>query len=111
MGECGRRKAVSLLSSRPMATILSGGTLMSMDAADAILAADLKLDGNRIAAIGPGLARDPGDTVIDCRDTLIAPGFINVHTHAATAFFRGLADDRPRAFWAGSYAVPGQERF
>src|SRR5947207_867141 len=94
-----------------MATVLQGGTLLTMNAADAIVGADLRIDGNRIAAIGLGLARDPGDTVIDCTETLITPGLVNVHTHAATAFFRGLADDRPRAFWAGSYAVPGQERF
>src|SRR5262249_2408394 len=42
---------------------------------------------------------------------LVTPGLINVHTHAATAFYRGLADDRSRAFWAAGYAVPGQERF
>ncbi len=41
----------------------------------------------------------------------MTPGLINVHTHAATAFFRGLADDRPREFWSAGYAVPGQERF
>jgi Cytosine deaminase and related metal-dependent hydrolases len=43
--------------------------------------------------------------------TLITPGLVNVHTHAATAFYRGMAEDRPREFWSAGYAMPGQERF
>ncbi|MGO4669881.1 hypothetical protein [Bosea sp. 2RAB26] len=34
--------------------------------------------------------------------------FNNTHTHAATALFRGLVEDRPRAFWPDrGYRVPG----
>lgn len=96
-----------------MAVVLSGGSLLTVDAADTFLAAaDLRIEGDSIAAIGAAgsLAR-PGDTVIDCRDCLVTPGLVNVHTHAATAFYRGLAEDRPRAFWSAGYAMPGQERF
>lgn len=95
-----------------MALVLNGGAVLTVDASDQFLAAaDIRIDGAVIASIGPaGTLARPGDQVIDAADTLITPGLINVHTHAATAFFRGLADDRPREFWNG-YAVPGQERF
>lgn len=95
-----------------MAIVLKGGAVLTVDASDQFLpAADIRIDGTTIAAIGPaGTLARPGDEVIDAADTLITPGLINVHTHAATAFFRGLADDRPREFWNG-YAVPGQEHF
>ena len=75
-------------------------------------AADIRIEGQTIAAIGAAdsLAR-PGDTLIDCSETLITPGLVNVHTHAATAFYRGMAEDRPREFWSAGYAMPGQERF
>jgi 5-methylthioadenosine/S-adenosylhomocysteine deaminase len=95
-----------------MALILQGGAVLTVNAANEFLpAADIRIDGPTIAAIGAvgSLAR-PGDEVIDASDTLATPGLVNVHTHAATAFFRGLADDKPRDFWAG-YAVPGQEHF
>jgi 5-methylthioadenosine/S-adenosylhomocysteine deaminase len=95
------------------ALVLSGGAALTVDAADTLLpAADIRIVGPTIVAIGAAgsLAR-PGDTVIDCRDALVMPGLINVHTHAGTALFRGLVEDAPRAFWAGRYAVPGQERF
>jgi len=96
-----------------MAIVLSGGAVLTVNATDDFLAAaDIRIDGAIIDAVGAAgsLAR-PGDSVIDARDTLVTPGLVNVHTHAATAFFRGLADDRTREFWAAGYAVPGQERF
>jgi 5-methylthioadenosine/S-adenosylhomocysteine deaminase len=98
---------------RPGGTVLSGGTVLTANAADELLdAADLRIEGAGIVEIGAaGTLARPGDRVIDCRDTLITPGLVNVHTHAATGFYRGLAEDAPRDFWAGRYAVPGQERF
>ncbi len=95
-----------------MATVLQGGAVLTVNAANEFLpSADIRVEGATIAAIGAaGTLARPGDEVIDASDTLVTPGLVNVHTHAATAFFRGLADDKPRAFWAG-YAVPGQEHF
>ena len=84
-----------------------------MNGADEFLpAADIRIEGDTISAIGAAgsLAR-PGDTLIDCSEALITPGLVNVHTHAATAFYRGMAEDRPREFWSAGYAMPGQERF
>src|SRR6266851_3745698 len=96
-----------------MATVLSRAAVLTVDADNRYLpAADIRLNGQAIEAIGaPGTLAQPGDTVIDCSEALVTPGLINVHTHAATAFFRGLADDRPREFWSAGYAVPGQELF
>jgi 5-methylthioadenosine/S-adenosylhomocysteine deaminase len=96
-----------------MAIILSGGAVLTVNGADDFLpAADIRVEGDIIAAIGAtGSLAQPGDTLIDCSEALIAPGLVNVHTHAATAFYRGMAEDRPREFWSAGYAMPGQERF
>ncbi|MBV8190179.1 MAG: amidohydrolase family protein [Alphaproteobacteria bacterium] len=96
-----------------MATVLSHAAVLTVDAENRYLpAADVRIEGLVIAALGAaGTLAQPGDTVIDSSEALVTPGLINVHTHAATAFFRGLADDRPRAFWAKGYSVPGQELF
>ena len=96
-----------------MAIVLRGGAVLTVNGADEFLpAADIRIEGDTISAIGAAgsLAR-PGDTLIDCSEALIAPGLVNVHTHAATAFYRGMAEDRPREFWSAGYAMPGQERF
>jgi 5-methylthioadenosine/S-adenosylhomocysteine deaminase len=96
-----------------MAIVLSGGAVLTVNGADDFLpAADIRVEGDTISAIGAaGSLAQPGDTLIDCHEALIAPGLVNVHTHAATAFYRGMAEDRPREFWSAGYAMPGQERF
>jgi 5-methylthioadenosine/S-adenosylhomocysteine deaminase len=97
-----------------MALVLTNATLATVDAEDSVLPdRDVRIEGASIASIGPGgTLATPGDSVIDCSRGLIMPGFVNTHTHATLALFRGLADDRPRAFSPeGGYRVPGQERF
>jgi 5-methylthioadenosine/S-adenosylhomocysteine deaminase len=95
-----------------MALILTRARILTMDAEDRELRDhDIRIAEGRIVAIAPSLARQPEDRLIDCAHALVTPGFVNVHTHAATALFRGLAEDLPRDFWAGAYRVPGQERF
>ncbi len=96
-----------------MARILAGASVLTMNPADPFrAAADIRIADGAIAAIEPpGAGRGPGDEIVDCRDTLIVPGFVNVHTHACAWLFRGRVEDVPRAYWAGNYAVPGQEDF
>lgn len=97
-----------------MALVLTHAALATVDGQDRVLAdQDIRITGSTIAAIGPGgTLAEPGDTTIDCADGLVMPGFINTHTHATLGLFRGLADDKPRAFWPeGGYRVDGQERF
>lgn len=95
------------------ATVLTGGTVLTMDCDDRLIqSADIRIVGRRITAIGDAgsLAR-PGDQVIDCRETLITPGFVNTHTHACAALFRGLCEDLPRSAWRDGYSVRNQGRF
>jgi N-acyl-D-aspartate/D-glutamate deacylase len=53
--------------------------------------ADVGVSGGRIAAIGRAL-RDTGRVEIDARGMIVAPGFVDVHSHAD-----GLLWDDPRA--------------
>lgn len=43
--------------------------------------ADLAIKNGKIAAIGRKLPRNEGTEVIDAKDMIVAPGFIDVHTH------------------------------
>lgn len=62
--------------------ILSGGTIYPGEAAP--FTGDVAISGDRIVYVGP---RAPGTAakVIDARGTIVAPGFIDPHTHAGDA--------------------------
>lgn len=59
--------------------IIRNGTLISGDGS-ARLGADIAVDGDAIAAIGD-LAASRGHQEIDAAGRIVAPGFIDVHTH------------------------------
>ena len=59
--------------------LLRGGTVIDGTGADRF-AADVRIEDGRIAAVEPGLASDGAD-VIDVAGKVVAPGFVDVHTH------------------------------
>jgi len=50
---------------------------------------DVRIEGERIAAIGPHLEARVGETVLDQRGLALAPGFIDMHSHGSG----GLTED------------------
>ena len=41
--------------------------------------------------------------MIEANNSIVMPGLINTHTHAAMTYFRGLADDLPLHEWLENY--------
>ena len=46
--------------------------------------------------------------VIDARGSLVMPGLVNCHTHAAMTLFRGIADDLPLMTWLNDHIFPAE---
>ena len=63
-----------------MSTVIKGGTIV---AADRSYEADILVEGEQIAAIGPNLK---GDTVVDAQGAYVIPGGIDPHTHLEMPF-------------------------
>jgi 5-methylthioadenosine/S-adenosylhomocysteine deaminase len=95
-------------------TLIIGGRLLLMDDKDTILPAGaVAIDGERIAAVGtPEVIGSSftGRVEIDARDSLIMPGLVNAHTHAAMTCFRGIADDMELMEWLDRYIFPAEAR-
>jgi N-acyl-D-amino-acid deacylase len=49
--------------------------------------ADVRLEGDRIASVGPGLAPLAGERVVNARGRIVAPGFIDLHNHSDRQVF------------------------
>ena len=64
----------------PDTVVLRGGTVVDGTGAPARVA-DVVFSGGRIHAVGPDLPVPDGATVVDCSGQIVAPGFIDPHTH------------------------------
>lgn len=78
--------------------LLVHGTLITMDETRRIIEdGALAIEGTRIKDIGKSaelLKKYPdAKKIIDCKDKLILPGFIDVHAHAGHGMFKALAYD------------------
>ncbi len=73
-----------------MAILIRGGTLVT---AAETFTADLLMDGERIAQIGPDLAAGEGVEVIDARGKLVLPGGVDAHTHFDLPMFGTVSSD------------------
>jgi 5-methylthioadenosine/S-adenosylhomocysteine deaminase len=95
-------------------TIVSGGTVVTMDSRRAIIQdGSVAVKGDAIVAVGPRAEIDGRYTsahVIDGRGRLVLPGFINGHTHVPMTLFRGLHDDVTLQDWLYKYIFPAEAK-
>ena len=94
--------------------IVSGGTVVSMDVARAIIPdGSVAVRGDSILAVGPRAeieSRYRAAQMIDARGHLVLPGFINGHTHVPMTLFRGLHDDVTLNDWLYKYIFPAEKK-
>jgi N-acyl-D-amino-acid deacylase len=65
--------------------LIRGGTVIDGSGAPGALA-DVAVESDRIAAVAPGLAGEAA-RVIDARGLVVAPGFIDAHSHSDLFYF------------------------
>jgi 5-methylthioadenosine/S-adenosylhomocysteine deaminase len=76
---------------------LSGGHVLRPDLS--VERADVLADPDAGEVLEVGDLAGTGDEVLDCSGSLVMPGLVNAHTHAAMTLLRGYADDKPLDAW------------
>ena len=94
--------------------IICGGKALLMDNNNTCLNnAAVAINASSILAIGKTqdlLSKYTAKKTINAKDSLIMPGFVNCHTHAAMTCFRGMADDMELMDWLNNYIFPAEAK-
>ena len=98
-----------------MDLFISGGTVVTMDAEFRVIEdGAVGIEGDVITEIGKRADLDTksrgAKKTIDARGTLVLPGMINGHAHAAMSLFRGVAEDHSLDDWLQRYIFPAEAR-
>src|SRR5215469_10746987 len=84
--------AAELTPGRPL--VFRNATVLTMDDGRHVLeGADVLVDGERIAAVGPALEVPAGTAEIDASGGLVMPGMIDTHRHMWLTAMRGYGAD------------------
>jgi len=94
---------------------VSGGTVVTMDAEFRVIEdGGVAIEGDLITEVGKRADLEPksrgAKKTIDARGTLVLPGMINGHAHAAMSLFRGVAEDHSLDDWLQRYIFPAEAR-
>jgi cytosine/adenosine deaminase-related metal-dependent hydrolase len=72
-------------------TLIKGGYVLTLDPSLGDLPhADVLIDGETITAVGAGLSAGPDANVIDARQRIVMPGFVDTHRHTWQTPVRGV---------------------
>ncbi len=84
--------ASEFTAGRPL--VFRNATVLTMDDAHQVLSgADVLISGDRIGAVGPGLAVPEGTAEIDATGGIVMPGMIDTHRHMWQTAMRGYGAD------------------
>jgi 5-methylthioadenosine/S-adenosylhomocysteine deaminase len=75
--------------------LIRGAVVITMDRTIGDFAnADVLIEGGRIREVRPGIAADPASTaVVDGRDRIVIPGFVDTHHHFYQGILRSILPD------------------
>jgi 5-methylthioadenosine/S-adenosylhomocysteine deaminase len=72
-------------------TLIKGGYVLTLDPSLGDMPnADVLIDGEKIVAVQPGLTAGPHTNVIDARNRIVMPGFVDTHRHTWQTPVRGV---------------------
>lgn len=95
--------------------LISGKIILSMDKElNVFNDSSIVVSDGKIVDIGLSdelIQKYQAAKIIKTGNSLIMPGFINTHTHAAMTYFRGLADDLELSVWLTEHIWPAEAKY
>jgi cytosine/adenosine deaminase-related metal-dependent hydrolase len=86
--------------------LVRGGTVVPMKERGDQLQADVRIEDGRITTVSPGLDPEPGCEVLDAREALVLPGFVQAHVHVVQSLARHRAEGLPLLRWLAERIWP-----
>ncbi len=81
-------------------TVLKNAKILTLNDKDEILEDyDILIEEDTVKKIERNIPLKGSEKVIDCKDLLITPGFVNSHLHSDEYMFKGLYDNMPLELW------------
>ena len=81
--------------------LIAGGRVLDLDGdLHDPACRDVLIEGDTIKAVLPPGQHREAQRVIDARDRLVVPGFVNAHYHSYDVLAKGLLEDMPFDVWA-----------
>ena len=106
--------AATALIAEPADTIWSARYVLTMAPQRRVIEnGAVAVRGDRIVGVGSKAEIDrrfQPKQRLDRPDSLLSPGLINTHTHAAMSLFRGIADDLRLQDWLEKYIFPAEAK-
>jgi 5-methylthioadenosine/S-adenosylhomocysteine deaminase len=102
--------AAPAVTKTPCDLVVTAGAVLTVDPAFRILreSAIAIADGTILAISSPAVidAHFAPKERVDRHGSVVMPGLVNTHTHAAMNLMRGIADDRPLMDWLNGFIFP-----
>lgn len=96
-------------------TLIHAGWIITINADKAVLQNhSLAIKDNLITAILPtdeARSQYTATEELELTEHVLMPGLINMHGHAAMAYFRGMADDLPLMTWLNDHIWPAEGKW
>src|SRR5438270_8102971 len=78
---------------------IKDATIITLNPQNRIFQGDVLIEQGRITALDSALTAPAEAEVIDGRDRMLLPGFVQTHIHLCQTLFRGAADDLALIDW------------
>jgi len=84
--------------------LIKNGKIITMNPTRDVLDGNIYIEDGEIVEVPS--SRQTADTIIDAKEKLVLPGFIQIHVHLNQTLFRGMADDMDVVDWLKLWIWP-----